>query len=57
MSEKRSIQIVTLGCSKNEVDSEHLLAQIRDEYEIVPAGEERDAALSVMPRRSLSRPS
>ena len=36
MSEKRSIQIVTLGCSKNEVDSEHLLAQIRDEYEIVP---------------------
>lgn len=44
MSEKRSIQIVTLGCSKNEVDSEHLLAQIRDEYEIVPAGEERDVA-------------
>ena len=42
MSEKRSIQIVTLGCSKNEVDSEHLLAQIRDEYEIVPAGEELD---------------
>lgn len=42
MSEKRSIQIVTLGCSKNEVDSEHLLAQIRDEYEIVSAGEERD---------------
>lgn len=42
MSEKRLIQIVTLGCSKNEVDSEHLLAQIRDEYEIVPAGEERD---------------
>lgn len=42
MSEKSSIQIVTLGCSKNEVDSEHLLAQIRDEYEIVPAGEERD---------------
>lgn len=42
MSEKRSIQIVTLGCSKNEVDSEHLLAQIHDEYEIVPAGEERD---------------
>lgn len=42
MSEKRSIQMVTLGCSKNEVDSEHLLAQIRDEYEIVPAGEKRD---------------
>ena len=42
MSEISSIQIVTLGCSKNEVDSEHLLAQIRDEYEIVPAGEERD---------------
>ena len=33
MSEKRSIQIVTLGCSKNEVDSEHLLAPIRDEYD------------------------
>lgn len=42
MSEKRSIQIVTLGCSKNEVDSEHLLAQIRDEYEIVPAWEEQE---------------
>jgi len=30
------IQIVTLGCSKNRVDSEHILAQVSDMYEVVP---------------------
>lgn len=34
----RKIQIVTLGCSKNRVDTEHLLSQIQGEYEIVPEG-------------------
>lgn len=41
MSEKRkTLQVVTLGCSKNDVDTEHLLAQIKDDYEIVPPGGE-----------------
>ena len=39
---KKSIQIVTLGCSKNQVDSEHILAQVRDDYEIIPEGVEQD---------------
>ena len=39
---KKSIQIVTLGCSKNQVDSEHILAQVRDYYEIIPEGFEQD---------------
>lgn len=30
------IQIQTLGCSKNRVDSEHILAQLEGAYEIVP---------------------
>ena len=42
MSDKKTLQVVTLGCSKNDVDSEHLLAQVRDDFDIVPAGEERD---------------
>ena len=37
---KPSLQVITLGCSKNTVDSEHLLYQIRDAYDIVPEGEE-----------------
>ena len=41
MSEnKKTLQVVTLGCSKNDVDTEHLLAQVKDDYEIVPAGED-----------------
>ena len=40
MPEKKTIQVVTLGCSKNEVDSEHLLAQVRDDFHILPAGDE-----------------
>lgn len=36
MTKKQSIQIITLGCSKNQVDSEHILAQLDGEYEIVP---------------------
>jgi len=42
MSEsKKTLQVVTLGCSKNDVDTEHLLAQVKDDYEIVTAGEDR----------------
>ena len=37
----KSLQVITLGCSKNTVDTEHLLFQLRDAYEIVPEGEER----------------
>ena len=36
-----TLQVITLGCSKNTVDTEHLLYQIRDAYEIVPEGETR----------------
>jgi len=34
-----SLQVITLGCSKNTVDTEHLLYQVRRKYEIVPEGE------------------
>ena len=36
-----TLQVITLGCSKNTVDTEHLLYQVRNAYEIVPEGEER----------------
>ena len=36
-----SLQVITLGCSKNTVDTEHLLFQVRNSYEIVPEGESR----------------
>ena len=32
------LQVITLGCSKNTVDTEHLLFQVQDSYEIVPEG-------------------
>ena len=35
-----ALQVVTLGCSKNTVDTEHLLYQVRNAYEIVPEGED-----------------
>ena len=46
MTRKR-LQVVTLGCSKNTVDTEHLLAQVGQAYEIVPegAGEDVDVLL------------
>ncbi len=34
------LQIITLGCSKNTVDTEHLLYQVQDRYELVPEGED-----------------
>ena len=36
-----SLQVITLGCSKNTVDTEHLLFQVQGSYEIVPEGEDR----------------
>ena len=33
------LQVITLGCSKNTVDTEHLLFQVQDSYDIVPEGE------------------
>ena len=36
-----SLQVITLGCSKNTVDTEHLLYQVQGSYEIVPDGEDR----------------
>ena len=38
---RSAIRVVTLGCSKNLVDTEHLLAQVRDKFEIVPEGDDR----------------
>ena len=34
-----SLQVITLGCSKNTVDTEHLLYQVQDSYSIVPEEE------------------
>ena len=39
----KTLQIVTLGCSKNRVDSEHILAQLETAYDIVP----EDSAVAV----------
>ena len=37
---EKKLQAVTLGCSKNKVDTEHILSQVEDLYEIVPEGED-----------------
>ena len=31
-----SLQLISLGCSKNTVDSEHLLASLQGHYDIIP---------------------
>ena len=36
-----TLQVITLGCSKNTVDTEHLLYQVQNSYEIVPEEEVR----------------
>lgn len=36
MSEKKKLQIITRGCSKNTVDTEHILAQVGGSYELCP---------------------
>ena len=40
------LQTVTLGCSKNKVDTEHILSHVEDLYEIVP--EEEDIPVDVI---------
>ena len=37
---KSKLQTITLGCSKNKVDTEHILSHLEDLYEIVPEGED-----------------
>ena len=34
------LQTLTLGCSKNKVDTEHILSQLECSYEIIPEGED-----------------
>ena len=36
----KRLQTLTLGCSKNKVDTEHILSQLESEYEIVSEGED-----------------
>ena len=36
----KKLQTLTLGCSKNKVDTEHILSQVEDLYEIIPEGED-----------------
>ncbi|MBO4339914.1 MAG: 30S ribosomal protein S12 methylthiotransferase RimO [Bacteroidales bacterium] len=37
-----TLKVITLGCSKNTVDTEHLLSQVQSKYEIVPEEENRE---------------
>ena len=34
------LQTLTLGCSKNKVDTEHILSQLESQYEVIPEGED-----------------
>ncbi len=36
----KRLSTITLGCSKNKVDTEHILSQVEDHYEIIPEGED-----------------
>ena len=36
----KKIQTLTLGCSKNKVDTEHILSQLESHYEVIPEGED-----------------
>ena len=42
----RSLQTLTLGCSKNRVDNEHILAALEGLYDILP--EEHQGKCDVM---------
>lgn len=43
---RKSIQVVTLGCSKNQVDTEHLLSRVCTGCEVVP--EEKETRVDVL---------
>lgn len=46
---KRKINVVTLGCAKNRVDSEHLMAQLRHgRFEVVHDSDSTDAKIVVV---------
>ena len=36
----QKLSTITLGCSKNKVDTEHILSQVEELYEIIPEGED-----------------
>ncbi len=36
----KKLSTITLGCSKNKVDTEHILSQAESHYEIIPEGED-----------------
>ncbi len=36
----KKLSTITLGCSKNKVDTEHILSQLDGHYEIIPEGED-----------------
>ena len=40
------LQTLTLGCSKNKVDTEHILSQVESLYEIIPEG--KDVSVDVL---------
>ena len=44
---RKTLRVITLGCSKNTVDTEHLLYRVKDMYEILPedSGERTDVLL------------
>ena len=44
---KHSLRTLTLGCSKNRVDTEHLVSQLGDEFLLIPEVEE-DAAVDYL---------
>ena len=52
---KNTIDIITLGCSKNLVDSEKLMKQLElNGYRVTHDSESTLVGLSAMPRKSLS---
>ena len=49
MAERKKINVITLGCSKNLVDSEHLMAQLDEAgYELVTDSNSTDAKIVVI---------
>lgn len=45
---KKKINIITLGCAKNVVDSEHLAGQLKEEWEIVYDSDDTSAKVVVI---------
>ena len=49
MAERKKINVITLGCSKNLVDSEHLMAQLDEAgYELVTDSNSTDAKIVII---------